>query len=82
MGINYKKLWKLLIDVDMSKVELRRITGISVDCPVGKLILRCIYPCKGLGSGYRLAYDCKFCGVMPAHILRSGSHTDHRRQNY
>lgn len=29
MGINYKKLWKLLIDVDMSKVELRRITGIS-----------------------------------------------------
>jgi len=29
MSINYKKLWKLLIDVDMSKVELRRITGIS-----------------------------------------------------
>lgn len=29
MGINYKKLWKLLIDVGMSKVELRRITSIS-----------------------------------------------------
>lgn len=29
MGINYKKLWKLLIDVDMSKAELRKQTGIS-----------------------------------------------------
>lgn len=29
MGINYKNLWKLLIDVGMSKVELRRMTNIS-----------------------------------------------------
>lgn len=29
MAISYKKLWKLLIDKDMTAVELRRITGIA-----------------------------------------------------
>ena len=29
MGISYKKLWKLLIDKDMSKSELRSATGIA-----------------------------------------------------
>ena len=29
MGINYKPLWKLLIDRDMSKAELRQLTGIA-----------------------------------------------------
>lgn len=29
MDISYKKLWKLLIDRDMSKVDLRKAAGIS-----------------------------------------------------
>jgi len=29
MGMNYKKLWKLLIDKDMNKGDLQRLTGIS-----------------------------------------------------
>ena len=29
MNISYKKLWKLLIDRDMKKQDLRTITGIS-----------------------------------------------------
>ena len=29
MSISYKKLWKLLIDMDMTAVELREKTGIA-----------------------------------------------------
>ena len=29
MAVSYNKLWKLLIDRKMSKVELRKLTGIS-----------------------------------------------------
>ena len=29
MGISYKRLWKLLIDKDMTAVELREKTGIA-----------------------------------------------------
>lgn len=29
MPISYKKLWKLLIDKDMKKKDLQRLTGIS-----------------------------------------------------
>jgi len=29
MGINYKKLWKLLIDKDMTKTDLRMQTDIA-----------------------------------------------------
>jgi len=29
MAVSYKKLWKLLIDKDMKKKDLRRISGIS-----------------------------------------------------
>ena len=29
MAISYKKLWKLLIDKDMSPVDLRQATGIA-----------------------------------------------------
>ncbi len=29
MAVSYKKLWKLLIDKDMTKTELREITGMS-----------------------------------------------------
>lgn len=29
MAVSYKKLWKLLIDKDMKKKDLRNITGLS-----------------------------------------------------
>lgn len=29
MGVSYKKLWKLLIDKDMTKMDLRQATGVS-----------------------------------------------------
>ena len=29
VSISYKKLWKLLIDRDMNKQDLRRLTGLS-----------------------------------------------------
>lgn len=29
MSVSYKKLWKLIIDKDMSNVEVRKLTGIS-----------------------------------------------------
>lgn len=29
MSINYKRLWKMLIDKDMSKADLREKTGIA-----------------------------------------------------
>ncbi len=29
MSVSYKKLWKLLIDKDMNKTDLRKLTGIS-----------------------------------------------------
>jgi len=29
MAISYKKLWKLLIDKDMKKIDLQRVAGIS-----------------------------------------------------
>lgn len=29
MKVSYKKLWKLLIDKDMKKADLRRKTGVS-----------------------------------------------------
>ena len=29
MNISYKKLWKLIIDKDMTNVEVRKATGIS-----------------------------------------------------
>ena len=32
MGISYKKLWKLLIDLDMNKSSLCKLTGISSSC--------------------------------------------------
>ena len=30
MSLCYKRLWKLLIDRDMTRADLRRITGISI----------------------------------------------------
>ena len=29
MSVNYKKLWKLIIDLDISKAELRKESGVA-----------------------------------------------------
>lgn len=47
MAVSYKKLWKLLIDKDMKKEELRVAAGISTNtmAKLGKtkmLILKCL----------------------------------------
>ena len=34
MAISYKKLWKLLIDKDMMKKDLRAMTGVSNNVPI------------------------------------------------
>ena len=31
MSVNYKKLWKLMIDKNLSKTELTRLAGISTN---------------------------------------------------
>lgn len=36
MKLSYKKLWKLLIDKDMTKTDLRSATGIST-CTISKM---------------------------------------------
>ena len=36
MKVSYKKLWKMLIDKDMNKTDLRNATGIST-CTVAKM---------------------------------------------
>lgn len=54
MALCYKKLWKLLIDKDMTRASLRESTGIapatiskmSRDEPVGANVLECI--CESL----------------------------------
>ncbi len=36
MKMSYKKLWKLLIDKDMNKTDLRKAAGISSSSLLGK----------------------------------------------
>ena len=58
MGISYKKLWKLLIDKDMTAVELREKTGIAPntmtklrrDEPVAMIVLEKI--CAALQADF------------------------------
>ena len=33
MAVSYKKLWKLLIDLDMKKKDLQHAAGVSSACP-------------------------------------------------
>ena len=38
MSVSYKKLWKLLIDKDMKKKDLRSLTGVSTTTMVMAVI--------------------------------------------
>lgn len=58
MKPNYKKLWKLMIDKDVSKTELRRMTGMSTTT-LAKL---------GKGEMVSLALMRKICEVLDCNI--------------
>ena len=58
MAISYKKLWKLLIDKDMSAVQLREKTGIA---PNTLTKLR-------RGEDVSMAVLVKICKVLDANI--------------
>jgi len=58
MSISYKKLWKLLIDKDMSKTDLRKLTGIS-SATIAKL---------SRGEGVTTTILSRICEVLKCDI--------------
>lgn len=58
MHINYNKLWKLLIDKDMSKMELRDAAGISTSS-IAKL---------GKGGNVTTDILLKICEALHCHL--------------
>ena len=56
MAVSYKKLWHILLDKDMKKRDLQRITGIS-DYTIKKLTRDENVPIEVLGRISR-ALDC------------------------
>ena len=61
MRISYNKLWKLLIDKNMTKMELKEAAGVSA-ASIAKL-----------GKGANITTDVllKICGAL--HLSRPGS---------
>lgn len=58
MRISYNKLWKLLIDKEMSKMELKDVAGISATT-IAKL---------GRGENVTTDILLKICGVLNCRI--------------
>ena len=58
MHISYNKLWKLLIDKNMSKMELKEAAGISA-ASIAKL---------GKGSNITTDILLKICETLDCHI--------------
>jgi DNA-binding Xre family transcriptional regulator len=58
MKISYKKLWKMLIDKDMTRRDLRRLTGISTTS-VAKM---------GKGENVQTDILLKICKAMKCDI--------------
>lgn len=54
MSVNYNRLWKLLIDKNMSKTELRERAGITTNA-LAKL---------GKNEDVSTEVLCKICGVL------------------
>lgn len=54
MAVSYKKLWKLLIDREMNKTELRTATGITTTA-LAKL---------GRNENVNTEVLCKICSVL------------------
>lgn len=54
MAVSYKKLWKLLIDREMNKTELRTATGITTTA-LAKL---------GRNENVNTEVLCKICAVL------------------
>ena len=58
MTFSYKKLWKLLIDRDMTRTDLRTATGIS-SCTLAKM---------SKGEGIAMNIAAKICSVLKCDI--------------
>jgi len=54
MSTSYKKLWKLLIDKDMNKTDLRKLTGVSPDA-IARLTR---------GEGFHAPILSRICDVL------------------
>ncbi|MGI6440325.1 MAG: helix-turn-helix domain-containing protein [Peptoniphilaceae bacterium] len=54
MIVNYSKLWKLLIDRDMKKTELIRLSGISTNAMAN----------MGKGKNVSTSVLCKICKAL------------------
>lgn len=58
MAISYKKLWKLLIDREMTRTELRKLSGIS-SATLAKL---------GKNQNVNTESIVKICGILRCNI--------------
>lgn len=58
MAISYKKLWKLLIDREMTRTELRKLSGIS-SATLAKL---------GKNQNVNTESIAKICGILRCNI--------------
>ena len=58
MTVNYNKLWKMLIDLNMSKTQLREKAGLSTN----------VLAKMGKNENVSTEVLCKICGVLNCHI--------------
>ena len=58
MTVNYNRLWKLLIDLNMSKTELREKTGITTNA-LAKM---------GRNENVSTEVLCKICNVLNCQV--------------
>ena len=70
MRISYKKLWKLLIDKDMRKLDLQRVAGIS-STSVAKLA-----KCENVNTDILVkickALECDTSDIMAIENIKQG----------
>lgn len=58
MKVNYNKLWKMLIDLNMSKTQLRKRAGVTTNA-LAKM---------GKNENVSTEVLCKICNVLSCHI--------------
>ena len=57
MGVNYKRLWKLLIDKDMTKTDLRKKTDIATST-IAKMSRNEFVSLEGIKTNEQENYSC------------------------
>lgn len=71
MAVSYKKLWKLLIDRDMNKTELRKLSGITTSA-LAKL---------GRNEDVSTSVLTRICGALNCDITDIMEVVDERSNN-